>query len=110
MIRNLRTEEIVSKEHYLLTGVFEQGKGLMFKPKTDKAYIFAFDRYKQVEFHTSFVFFPIDMIFLDDDKRVLKIRTGVRPFRFITDKARYVLELVANPHLNIRPGDCLEWD
>ena len=42
-----------------------------------------------------FVFYPIDVIFLDEQKKVVEIKENFRPFRFYTPKkkARYVLEL-----------------
>jgi uncharacterized membrane protein (UPF0127 family) len=44
--------------------------------------------------HTFFMRFPIDVVFLDDDLRVLSVRPGVRPWRAAAHRgAKAVLEL-----------------
>lgn len=42
-----------------------------------------------------FVFFPIDILFLDKNKKVIEMKKNFRPFSFYTPekKARYILEL-----------------
>jgi uncharacterized protein len=49
--------------------------------------------------HTAFMRFPIDVVFLDDERRIVAIRPALRPWRIASAKgARSVLELAA--------GDC----
>ena len=45
--------------------------------------------------HTVFVRFPIDVIFLDKDFKILRVVENLKPFRFspIVWKAKHVLEL-----------------
>src|SRR6266542_193731 len=46
--------------------------------------------------HTFFMRFPIDAVFLDGDRRVLRVASGVRPWRAAAAKhSRAVLELAA---------------
>ena len=46
--------------------------------------------------HTLFMRFPIDVVFLDRELRVLRVAEGVRPWRFAAARgARAVLELPA---------------
>ncbi len=46
--------------------------------------------------HTLFMRFPIDVVFLDRDDRVLHVAADVRPWRFVGKRrARSVLELAA---------------
>jgi uncharacterized membrane protein (UPF0127 family) len=46
--------------------------------------------------HTHFMRFPIDVVFLDDERRILAIRPALRPWRFASAKgASSVLELAA---------------
>jgi uncharacterized membrane protein (UPF0127 family) len=46
--------------------------------------------------HTAFMRFPIDVVFLDRDLRVLSVRPAVRPWRAATQRgARAALELPA---------------
>jgi uncharacterized protein len=60
--------------------------------------------------HTHFMRFPIDVVFLDADNRVLSIVASLRPWRAAASKrARAVLELAANEceRLDLREGDLL---
>ena len=60
--------------------------------------------------HTFFMRFPIDAVFLDGERRVLKVAPELRPWRTAAAKrARAVLELGAGEtaRLNVKPGDVL---
>jgi uncharacterized membrane protein (UPF0127 family) len=60
--------------------------------------------------HTFFMRFPIDVVFLDADGRVLKVAAGLRPWRVAGCRgARAVLELSAgeSERRGVRPGDRL---
>ena len=64
----------------MLTGPLESGTGLLF-PRTSSV-------------HTHFMRYPIDVVFLDADGRVVSIRPALRPWRFASSRgARSVLEL-----------------
>ncbi len=46
--------------------------------------------------HTAFMHFPIDAVFLDADRRVLRIETNLRPWRIAAQRgAKAVVELPA---------------
>jgi hypothetical protein len=60
--------------------------------------------------HTFFMRFPIDVLFLDEDDRVLKITSELRPFRVAIGRgARRVLETAAGraASVGVRVGDTL---
>jgi uncharacterized membrane protein (UPF0127 family) len=60
--------------------------------------------------HTHFMRFPIDVVFLDDDRRVVAIRGSLRPWQFAAAKrASTVLELAPGEceRLGIAEGDVL---
>ena len=60
--------------------------------------------------HTHFMRFPIDVVFLDDERRVVAIRPALRPWRMASAKrARSVLELAAGEceRLGLAEGDLL---
>ena len=60
--------------------------------------------------HTHFMRFPIDVVFLDDERRVVAIRPKLRPWRFASAKgARSVLELAAGEcaRVGLAKGDAL---
>lgn len=72
---------------------WSKARGLMFSKK--KNLLFFFDKPQRVTFHNFFVFFPIDLIFLDEEMRVVEIKEDFKPFRIYKpkNKAKYVLEL-----------------
>lgn len=111
MIKNkTRNKEIVSK-HYILEGIISKGMGLMFRPKTKEGYIFTFKNISNMNFHTCFMFFCIDIIFLDENKKVIQIARNVKPYRFIDGKNfRYVVEVSSHKANQVQKGDILEWD
>jgi uncharacterized membrane protein (UPF0127 family) len=61
-------------------GSIEHGEGMLLRPAP--------------AIHTAFMRFPIDVLFLDDDLRVLSVVEAMRPWRTASNrKARAVLEL-----------------
>jgi uncharacterized protein len=61
--------------------------------------------------HTMFMRFPIDVVFLDGDDRVLKISRDMKPFRFAVGRgSRRVLEVPAGwcQQVGLEEGDQLE--
>ena len=56
-----------------------------------------------------FVFFPIDVLFLDEDKKVVEIKKKFEPFTLYNpkNKAKYVIELPqgAVKNTNTKIGD-----
>lgn len=67
----------------------------MFSKKSDKVLIFIFDKEKIIPLHNFFVFYPIDVLFLNKNKNVVEIKETFKPFTFYTpkNKAKYVIEL-----------------
>ena len=67
-------------------------KGLMFSQK--KTIIFEFSHERKTALHTFFVFFPITVLFLNTQKKIVE-QTVMKPFSFYspTKKAKYVVEL-----------------
>lgn len=60
--------------------------------------------------HTHFMRFPIDVVFLDAERRIVSVRTALRPWRFAAAKgADSVLELAAGEcaRLGLVAGDVL---
>jgi hypothetical protein len=65
----------------------------MFRRKQTVVIIFNEERY--VSLHMYFVFYPIDVLILDRNKRIVEITRNFRPFTFwnSTKKGKYVIEL-----------------
>jgi hypothetical protein len=63
--------------------------------------------------HTFFMHFPIDIIFLDKKRKVLKSAHGVKPFKLVAApfRAHYALELPAGAIAasDTRVGDYLDF-
>jgi uncharacterized membrane protein (UPF0127 family) len=62
----------------------EDGQGLLFKGCSS--------------LHTLFMRFPIDIVFMDKNRKVLKVSRNVKPFKFVAApwRAYYALELPTN--------------
>ncbi|MBW2996382.1 DUF192 domain-containing protein [Candidatus Woesearchaeota archaeon] len=77
----------------VVNSVFGKARGLMFSRK--KNLMFVFDEEKRISLHMFFVFFPIDVLFLDKDKKIVEIKKNFKPFTFYKskEKAKYVVEI-----------------
>lgn len=96
MIKNKTTSKVLCKNKKILTSSFSKALGLMFSKKIkDTGYIFVFDKPKRIDLHMFFVFYGIDVLFLDENKKIIEIKEGFRPFTFYVskNKAKYVVEL-----------------
>ena len=64
--------------------------------------------------HTWFMRFPIDVMFVDQERRIVKTSRGLRPYRFsgVLTRQASVLELPAGviEHSGGRPGDQLVFE
>jgi uncharacterized membrane protein (UPF0127 family) len=76
---------------------WEKTRGLMFRPMLEHALIFPLERESRIgaSIHSFFVFFPFDVLFLDEGQKVVDTKM-VGPFRFNVrpkDPAKYIIEL-----------------
>jgi len=97
--------------------LFSQVKGLMFedRKKFDYALVFpqAFESRHGTSIHMLFVFFPIDIVFLDASKKVVDVRKNVPSFLpYLAPKkpAKYFIEMPIGKSNGIEEGDFLEWN
>ncbi len=88
-----KDRRIISRNAILCRSALSKARGLMFSKKKDL--IFEFRKPSFVPLHMFFVFFPIDVLFLDDDKHIIELKKNFRPFGYYRPKklARYVIEL-----------------
>lgn len=70
-----------------------QSLGLMFRT-TPKTLLFVFSSPRIVRLHMMFVFFPIDIILLDEKKKVVEVKHHLKPFSTFASckKAKYCIE------------------
>ena len=92
-IKNSTRKRVIVKNAAVCKSVISKAAGLMFSKR--KPLIFVFEREKIVPLHMLFVFYPIDVLFLDKNKVVVEIKERFMPFAFYTPKrkAQYIIEI-----------------
>ena len=94
----MKLSSIVSTKTLRLTP-WQRATGLMFKKKlVDEAYVFAFDSDVKIPIHMLFVFFRIDVLWVNSDHEIVDLRRNVLPFTpsvFHKGRAKYLIELPA---------------
>jgi len=66
----------------------------MFTRKLTKALIFPFKKESIQHVHMFFVWYPIDVLWLDKNKKVIQLKENLNPFRIVLAKkpAKYIIE------------------
>ena len=103
-IRNTSRNSILGNKIRLCDTALSKFIGLMFSKKSDTSLIFEFNHEKIVPLHMVFVFYPIDVLFLNKEKVVVELKENFKPFTFYTPKkkSKYVIELPNNTIKNTR--------
>ncbi len=93
MIKNKTTNTIISKKEIICKTISSQARGLMFRRKHDL--IMHLKKEMKANLHMFFVFYPIDVLLLNKDKRVIEIKENFKPFTFWNsrNKGNYIIEL-----------------
>jgi hypothetical protein len=96
-IKNTTKKTLLAKNAKICKSSVSKGLGLMFSRK-QKPLILISRKEKIVPLHMLFVFYPIDVLFLNKNKIVLEKKENLRPFAFYTpkNKAKYIIELPKN--------------
>ena len=83
----------------------------MFSKKSKQILVFINKKEVNTPIHMLFVFYPIDVIWLNSKKEVVRIKRNLRPFTFINPKvkSKYILEVPNNYSKNIKIKDILEF-
>lgn len=83
-------------------------RGLMFRSRKDN-YALIFPETSAI--HTFFVFFSIDLIYTDENSKVVELKENLGPFSWYSPKksSRYLIELVSGKtdECDVRLGDVL---
>ena len=96
MITNQTHKFTIINKAKLCRNVFCKAFGFMFRFKTlEHALVFIFKNERRADLHMLFVFFPIDVLFLDKNRKVIDIKKDFKPFSYYAPKAKakYVVEL-----------------
>jgi uncharacterized protein len=103
--------KIIATGVYYCDSFLSRMKGLMFT-KTMKSAVLVFPRESYASIHMFFVFYPLDIFWLDSRRRVVFIKRNVKPFtaeHSSKRKAKYVLELPIGLGNGIRKGDVISF-
>ena len=95
LIKNLTKKTLMIRNSKICGSALSKFIGLMFSVKQNKALIFRFNDERIISLHMFFVFYPIDVLFLDKNKIVVDKKEKFRPFSFYSSKkkAMYAVEL-----------------
>ena len=85
---------------------FSQMRGLMFRGRKNLVMIFPTER--KISLHMFFVFYPIDVLVVDENKRIVEIKRNFKPFTVWNsyEKGKYVVELAVEGVYEV--GDIVE--
>ncbi len=94
MIKNKTKGTILATEYVLCRSLFSRMKGLMFARKP-KALVMEFPHEQRIGIHMWFVFFAIDILWLDRRKKVVAMREKLKPWTLATPSkaSKYVVEV-----------------
>lgn len=97
MIKNRTTGKILANNKIVCNTIISKTVGLMFKKELiDCGYVFEFSRDVIGSIHMFFVFFPIDIIWLDKNLIVVELKENVKPFTpslVPKKRCRYFIEI-----------------
>ena len=110
---------VISDNSGIAYSLFSRLRGLMLSKNRDLILVSPQEGIKESSIHTLFMRFPIDVIWLNSENRVVDLKTGVLPFnprridtwRIHKPKkpAKYVIELGSGKIGNTEIGDKIEF-
>jgi uncharacterized membrane protein (UPF0127 family) len=83
--------KIVASKIVYCDSFIRQGTGLIFRTKSsveNTAWVFRFKNPRKVAVTMFFVFFPIDIVFLDRNNCIVELKENLKPFRNYTCKEK----------------------
>ncbi len=97
--------KIITKETKILNSSLSKFLGLMFRKK--QTLIFKFKKEVKHSIHMFFVFFPIDVIFLDKNNKIIETKMNLKPFSIYFPKNKFntLIELPKGKINNIKKED-----
>ncbi|MEK6845498.1 MAG: DUF192 domain-containing protein [Nanoarchaeota archaeon] len=93
MIYNHTRKFVISQKERFCRSLLSQARGLMFRRKQNLVMFFSEERI--ISLHNFFVFFPINVLIVDKEMKIVEIKRNFKPFRFWSSekKGKYVVEL-----------------
>jgi uncharacterized membrane protein (UPF0127 family) len=110
-IKNQTKNFAIIEKAKVCKSITSRAFGLMLRKKPDYGMIFVFGSERRADLHMLFVFFPIDVLFLDKEKRVVEIKKDFKPFTYHAPKAKamFVVELPVGVVGKTAVGDRIEF-
>jgi uncharacterized protein len=95
---NKTNKAVLAKSVKVCKSAWSKANGLMFSREAyvlKHPLVFIFDKARSQGLHMFFVFYPIDVLFLDDKKCIVEMKQMFWPFTLYNSKrqAKYVIEL-----------------
>jgi len=93
-------KKIIASKIVYCDSFIRQGTGLMFRTRSsvkDTAWVFRFKRQRKVAITMFFVFFPIDIVYLDVNSKIIELNKECAPFKnyISTNKIYTFIELAS---------------
>ncbi len=108
--------DLIASDIEFAEGLISQSKGLMFRKGITERYalVFILSAPRSVSIHMFFVYFPIDVLFLDTDKKILAATT-LKPWTGLVrspESTRYIIEMHSGSieRHALCPGDAIRID
>lgn len=115
-IINSSKKTTISKEYILCRSVSSKALGLMFSSESKvkrHSLLFEFNKPDYWSLHMFFVFYPIDVLFLDEKKKVVDMKKNFKPFTTHrpSKMSKYVIELPSGTITKSKTdvGDTVKW-
>jgi uncharacterized membrane protein (UPF0127 family) len=112
MIRNVTKDTILTERIEYADTFFRRLVGLMFSDPEDRGLVFTYSYEQYISLHMFFVFYCIDVLWLNSQGEVVFLKEEFRPFTvvFPSEKARSAIELPSGTILRSRTaiGDRIE--
>ncbi len=107
-------KKLISKNLKVCKTIFCKGFGLMFsRKKEDFAMVFPFKKSRRLSITMCCVFYPIDIVFLDENGVVVELVENLKPFKdYVPHKsARTFIELPSGyiKKFKLSNGTILNW-
>ena len=105
---------VIAEKTIVCSSFLSKAMGLRFRSvSNDEAYVFPFKNPVRVLMDMWFVFSPLDVVFLDERKKVIEIKENFLPFSTYhsREKASFVVELKEGrvKEKNLKVKDLLEF-
>jgi len=106
MIINKTTGKVISNGEIVCDSFSSQARGLMFRRKKNLVMVFPTER--KILLHMFFVFYPIEVLVVDENLKIVEIKRDFKPFMVWngSEKGKYVIELAAKRTYEV--GDVVE--